>query len=210
MRVMSDARELSNDAATGADASEPSSEEAPVISGTMFESMRRVARSRLRDLPPGQTLQPTALVNEAWLRLVRSSTRGVEERREFLILAARAMHDVIVEEARRKASLRRGGDRRRELDFDLGQASEAEPEELLALDAALERLSSQDPRKAELVRLRFFVGLSLEDVAEALEVSMRTVGREWRFVRAWLFDELRREDAAPPQDTQPPSVEETM
>ena len=164
---------------------------------TLFHELRRMARARLMKLPPGQTLQPTALVHEAWLRLIGREVEGWRGREDFLFLAARAMHDVLVEEARKKASLRRGGDHRRDREFDLRLATETPPEDLLALDEVLERLARADPRKAELVRLRFFVGLSVEEVAEVLDVSVRTISREWRFVRTWLFQELRSLDVDP-------------
>ena len=166
----------------------------------LFRELRELARHEMRRMAPGQTLQPTALVHEAYLRLAGRDAGPWRTRREFLSVAARAMHDVLVEEARRKASLRRGGAWGR-LDLtDLTLPGEAAPESLLALDEALEKLAQTEPRKAELVRLRFFVGLTEEETAEALDVSVRTVRRDWRFVRAWMFAELdanRSEGDAP-------------
>ncbi len=164
---------------------------------TLVQELRGMARAQLRRLPPGQTLQPTALVNEAYLRLLGKEVQSWRGREDFLFLAARAMHDVLVESARRKASLKGGAEWRRTDDPKLEVATESSPAELLALDELLTKLAKEDPRKAELVRLRFFVGLSEEDTALALGVSTRTVSRQWRFVKAWLYDELRegREDA---------------
>ena len=156
----------------------------------LFRELRALAQREMRRLSPGQTLQPTALVHEAWLRLAGRDAGPWKTRREFLAVAGRAMHDVLVEQARRKASLRRGGAWGR-LDLaDLSLPTEATPQALLALDEALERLAASEPRKAELVRLRFFVGLSEEETAEALEISVRTVRRDWRFVRAWMYEAL--------------------
>lgn len=164
---------------------------------TLFFELRGMARAQMGKLPPGQTLQPTALVNEAYLRLVGKDVEGWRGREDFLFLAARAMHDVLVEQARKKASLKRGGGWRRSEALHLELATEAAPEDLLALDEALAKLGELEPRKAELVRLRFFVGLSEEEAAEVLGVSTRTVSREWRFVKSWLFDELSGAEGRP-------------
>ena len=174
-------------------------EAGPTLQATLFHELRGLARGQLSRLAPGQTLQPTALVNEVYLRLAgggRSDWPDWKHRREFLSVAARAMHDVLVEEARRKASLKRGGAWRRTELAGLELATEAPPEELLALDEALEKLTREDPRKAEIVRLRFFMGLTEEETAHALDVSVRTVRRDWRFVRSWIYSEL----AEPPDD----------
>ena len=164
----------------------------PTVGG-LVDELRALARAQLRRLPPGQTLQPTALVNEAWLRLVRTGKTSAEDRRAFLRLAALTMHDVLVEEARRKASLRRGGAWKRADLTSLQLATEAAPEELLALDDALTKLAARDSSKAELVRLRFFVGLNEEECSDVLGVSVRTVRRTWRYVRTWLYEELAPE-----------------
>ena len=162
--------------------------------GILQDELRRAAGEKLNRLPPGQTLQPTALVHEVYLRLVGQGPLGVKDRRDFLRFAVRAMQDVLVETSRRKAALKHGGDRRR---VDLtaeGLTADVRPEELFALDEALTALAEKDARKAELVRLRFFVGLSEEEIAEVLEVSVRTVRRDWRFARAWLSKTLAGED----------------
>lgn len=157
---------------------------------TVYGELRRVARSQMRGAASGETLQPTALVNEAYLRLVGRQPTEWKSRRHFFFVAARAMHDILVEEARRKASRRRGGDWRRADAENLQVAIEAPAEDMLALAEALERLEAEDERKAQVVRLRFFAGLSEEETADVLGVHARTVRREWRFAKARLFREL--------------------
>ncbi|MCB9915967.1 MAG: sigma-70 family RNA polymerase sigma factor [Planctomycetes bacterium] len=157
---------------------------------TVFGELRALARARLRKLPAGQTLQPTALVHEAYLRLVEKDGQSFEGRKHFLFAAARAMHDVLVEEARRKASQKRGGAWRRAGPEALTVAVEAPAEDLLALEDALAKLEARHPEQARLVHLRFYVGLSGAEIAEVLGVSERTVQREWRLARAKLFAEL--------------------
>jgi RNA polymerase sigma factor (TIGR02999 family) len=158
----------------------------------VYDELRRLAAQRLAREAPGQTLQPTALVHEAYLRLVgggegpRWDSRG-----HFFAAAAEAMRRILVENARRKRSLKRGGDRER---VDLAQAEPpaGQPtEDLLALDEALARLAEEDPKKAELVKLRFFAGLSVEEAANCLGISRATADRYWAYARAWLYDRLR-------------------
>lgn len=161
---------------------------------TVFFELRELARSHMRRLPAGQTLQPTALVNEAYLRLVGKEQQNWEGRRHFFFAAARAMHDVLVEEARKKASEKRGGAWRRARPENLTVAIEAPPEELLALEVALQRLEKHSPDQARIVHLRFFVGLRESEVAEVLGVSERTVQRKWRVARARLFADLEESD----------------
>ena len=156
----------------------------------VYGELRKLADSWLGRLPEGQTLQPTSLVHEAFLRLVPRTGAGWENRRHFFFAAARAMHDILVEDARRKASLKRGGDRRRVNVDNLIVAFEAPAEDLLALSEALERLKVQDARKHEIVMLRFFAGLGEAETAEILDISTRTVQREWRYIRARLHKEL--------------------
>lgn len=156
----------------------------------VYAELKQLARGQLARLPPGLTLQPTALVNEAWLRLSERETPDLESRREFLAVAARAMRDIVVEDARKRASLKRGGEWRRSSPELLELPGEAPPEELLALDEALTELEAFDPRKARIVHLRFFAGLSEEETAATLDLSYRTIRREWRFARAWLFERL--------------------
>jgi RNA polymerase sigma factor (TIGR02999 family) len=161
----------------------------------VYDELRRTANAWMARKAPGQTLQPTALVHEAFLRLIgKAPEPGWESRRHYFFAASRAMRDILVEEARRKATLKRGGDRRR-VDPDAIQiAFGAPPDGMLALDEALERLGRDDPRKQQIVLLRFFGGLSAEETARVMDVSLRTVEREWRYIRARLRMELAEAD----------------
>jgi RNA polymerase sigma factor (TIGR02999 family) len=159
----------------------------------IYSELRRLAKSRLAKLPPGQTLQPTALVHEAYLRLVGSDAVGWESRGHFFGAAARAMRNILVDQARRKAGLKRGGGRQR-VDLEVVEIGVEPPtEDLLALDEAVERLERDDPRKAEIVLLRYFAGLSREETAAALGITVRTIDREWRYIVARLHKELSGE-----------------
>ncbi len=157
----------------------------------VYEELRQLAAQRLAAEKPGQTLQPTALVHEAYLRLVDADkARAWGSRGHFFAAAAEAMRRIFVENARRKRSRKHGGDRVR-ADLDLVQPAAPEPgEDVLALDEALTRLATTDPTAARLVHLRHFAGLSLPEAAEVLGVSARTAGRLWSFARAWLRREV--------------------
>jgi RNA polymerase sigma factor (TIGR02999 family) len=162
----------------------------------VYEELRGIARARLAHLGPGQTLQATALVHEAWIRVVGADDPGWECRAHFFGAAAQAMRNILVEAHRRRGTLRRGGDRERvDPDELAGLALDAPGEDLLALDEALERLRGKDPLKARIVMLRFFAGLSMPAVAELLGLSLTRVEREWRFSRSWLQREI---EGAPP------------
>ena len=159
----------------------------------LYQDLRSIAANRLRKLPPGITLQPTALVHEAFLKLVGSKSGGYENRRHFFFAAARAMHDILVDQARRKAAQKRGGHLKREaIHFD--SAIETPAEDMLALQEALQHLEKSHPRKHRLIMLRFFAGLTESECAELLECDRRTVTRDWRFARAWLRQFLSEED----------------
>jgi RNA polymerase sigma factor (TIGR02999 family) len=160
----------------------------------VYEELHRLARARMRGAP-AHTLQPTALVHEAYLRLAAPAGGGRREwanDRHFFAAAATAMRDILVDRARRRVSLKRGGDRRRE---DLGDPIRPdEPEEdvdLVELDAALSRLAAHDPRKAEIVMLRYFAGLSVEHTALAMGLSPATVKRDWALAKALLYDDIK-------------------
>ncbi|MHC4137622.1 MAG: sigma-70 family RNA polymerase sigma factor [Planctomycetota bacterium] len=156
----------------------------------VYTELRRLAQSWMARVPPGQTLQPTALVHEAYLRLIGGEDPSWEGRRHFFFAVSRAMRQILVEQARRKASLKRGGGRRRvQADNDL-PAFEEPVEDMLALDDALERLEREDPRKHRIVMLRFFAGLTAEETAGVMDLSLRTVVREWRYIRAKLYQEI--------------------
>ena len=161
----------------------------------IYGELRRLAQARLAQAPAGNTLQPTALVHEAYLRLLGNGDPGWEGRGHFFGAAARAMRDILVEQARRKAAVKHGGGRKRldleglELEPDTGGA-----EGLLELDSVLKKLEAQDPRRAEIVMLRCFAGLSEAETAAALGLTDRTVRREWRYLKAWMMRELEGAD----------------
>ena len=158
----------------------------------VYGELRRLAKQRLAQEKKGHTLQATALVHEAYLRLVDGDViQRWESRGHFFAAAAEAMRRILVENARRKRAEKHGGrSARQELD-DVDIAAPAPSEDLLALDEALAKLEANDPVKAQLVKLRYFAGLSEEDAARALGVSRATVQRHWRYAKAWLLDELR-------------------
>ncbi len=156
----------------------------------VYGELRKLAQARLSKTPPGHTLTGTALVHEAYVRLVGHEDPGWDGRGHFFFAAARAMRDILVEHARAKSRLKRGGDRRRVDPDNLVLAIDAPPEDLLALDEALSRLSREHPRQHQVVMLRFFAGLAAEEAAERLGITSRTVERDWRFARASLYDAL--------------------
>jgi RNA polymerase sigma factor (TIGR02999 family) len=161
----------------------------------VYEELRRLAAGKLAREKPGQTLQATALVHEAYLRLVGDDGPRWESRGHFFAAAAEAMRRILVENARAKKRLKRGGGLgRREFDADRLAAPER-PEELLALDEALTRLAAADHQAAEVVQLRVFAGLTVKEAARVLGVSPRTVDHAWAYARAWLLAELRDEGA---------------
>jgi RNA polymerase sigma factor (TIGR02999 family) len=158
----------------------------------VYEELRRLAAYRLANEQPGQTLQATALVHEAYLRLAGSEDQRWENRRHFFGAAAEAMRRILVENARRKQRLKHGGGMVR-VDLELvGLASPMPDEDLLALDEALAQLAEVNPRAAEVVNLCFFAGLSQNQAAKSLSVSLATVERTWSFARAWLFQQVRK------------------
>lgn len=158
-----------------------------------YEELRRLASS-VRGNDPSETLNPTALVNEAWLKLARSRNLSPENRLHFKRIAARAMRQVLVEAARRRQADKRGGGQAFvTLDESVDAPTASTPAEVLALNRALDELSRLSPRQASIVEYRFFGGLDLAETARALEVSESTIERDWRSARAWLGRELRRE-----------------
>jgi len=165
----------------------------PELVKALYGELRSLAEALTRRLPPGQTLQPTALVHEAYLKLVRDPAAGWEGRRHFFGAAAQAMREILVDQARRKASLKRGGESQRVQLTDSLALIEPPAEDLLALDEAIERLKVEEPRLAELVLLRFYAGLTVEETAEALGRSVSTITREWRQARAWLAAKMHEE-----------------
>lgn len=164
----------------------------PVI----YEELRRLAAARMAHERPGQTLQATALVHEAWLRLVGSDIpQQWNSRGHFFSAAAEAMRRILIDNARRKATEKHGGKLDRVELSDVDVAINTDDERLLIVDEALQRLAEQDKDAAELIKLRFFAGMSNEEAARALGLSERTAGRLWAYARAWLYKEINK--AAP-------------
>jgi RNA polymerase sigma factor (TIGR02999 family) len=163
----------------------------------VYDELRKLAAARLAGEKPGQTLQPTALVHEAYVRLVGGEQpQDWNGRGHFFAAAAEAMGRVLVDHARRKKSAKRGGDRDR-LDLDAIDVAVADwPEDLVALDEALTRLAVVDPKAAELVHLRFLAGLPISETAAVLDISARTADRLWACARAWLHQAVRGSDPA--------------
>jgi RNA polymerase sigma factor (TIGR02999 family) len=160
-----------------------------------YNELRRLAAQKLSQEAPGQTLQATALVHEAYLRLVDvDKAQHWDSRRHFFAAAAEAMRRILVEKARRNRSVKHGGQRVR-IDLDEALVVEDKPrQDLLELDELLDQLAGADPRAAELVKLRFFAGLTGEQTAEVLGISPRSADLLWAYARAWLFEKLQRED----------------
>jgi len=157
----------------------------------IYDELRELAARRLALEKPGQTLQATALVHEAYLRLVDAEgPRSWESRGQFFAAAAEAMRRILIDSARRKRRPKHGGDRNRVDLVDAGDVIESPVDDLLALDQALEKLASEDPFSAELVKLRYFAGLSIDQAAAALGLSPRTADRRWAYARAWLRQEM--------------------
>jgi RNA polymerase sigma factor (TIGR02999 family) len=154
----------------------------------VYDELRKLAAQRLAQEKPGQTLQATALVHEAYVRLV--GNRPFADRSHFFRVAAEAMRRILIDRARHKRRIRHGGDRQQVPLSDFDVAAEAPGGELLALDEALDRLAAKDPVKAELVKLRYFAGLSEDEAAAALDISRATASRYWTYARAWLINAL--------------------
>jgi len=156
----------------------------------VYEELRRLAAARMAKEAPGQTLQPTALVHEAWLRLTGDENRKWNDRTHFFAAAAEAMRRILVDNARRKRTRRHGGGLQREELDELSFAT-ASDDQLLEVNEALEKFATLDQQKAELVKLRYFVGLTIDEAAEVLGISSTTAKRHWTYARAWLFQEIR-------------------
>lgn len=162
----------------------------------VYAQLRDLARSRMANVPPGNTLQPTALVHEAFMRLIGKEDPGWDSRGHFFAAAAEAMRQVLVDQARRKKRLKRGGDKKRIDVEDFDVPLESPVEDIVALDQALDKLRVDDERKAQIVTLRFFAGLSREETAAAMDLSLSTIDREWRYIIARLHKEMGAIDDA--------------
>lgn len=158
----------------------------------VYEELRKLAGARLAALPPGQTLQATALVHEAWIRLAGNEHYAWGGRAHFFAAAAEAMRRILVDRARQKSAHKRGGGFAR-IDLEaVDIAAEASDELVVALDEALGRYAEKDPKGAELIKLRFFAGLPNKEAAEVLGIPERTAKRMWSYARAWLYRELQK------------------
>ena len=158
----------------------------------VYEELRRIATHRMGQQPAGHTLQATALVHEAFLRLIGNAENTWADRRHFFAAASEAMRHILVDRARRKAAVRHGSNQVPLQLEDVVLAAQAVDEHVIAVNDALEQLAKQDPTAAELVKLRFFGGFTLVEAAELLGISERTAKRIWSYARAWLFDEIQR------------------
>ena len=156
----------------------------------VYDELRLLAAQKLSHEPPGQTLQATALVHEAYIRLVGDPSEGWDNRGHFFAAAAEAMRRILVENARRKRRVKHGGRHTRVSLDDAELAIEGPLVDLIALDEALTKLADEDPAKAELIKLRYFAGLSTEQAARILGISPPTAKRHWRYARAWLFRKI--------------------
>lgn len=164
----------------------------------VYDELRALAHQRMANEPPGQTMQTTALVHEAYLRLVGDPDLRWANRAHFFAAAAKAIRRILVDRARRRRAVKHGGGRARvsldQLEVTCDDTGPIGPEDFVALDEALHRLDRIDPRKAQIVMLRYFAGLTIEDTAQALGLSRTTIKDQWQFARAWLYREMTRND----------------
>jgi RNA polymerase sigma factor (TIGR02999 family) len=156
----------------------------------VYAELRQLAGARLAQQPPGQTLTPTALVHEAYLRIAGAGSLTWEGRQHFFFAAARAMRDILVEQARRKAGPKQGGGRRRQELDEACAILEPPSVDVLAVHEALAELEERDPLKAQIVLLRYFAGFTMDETAATLGLAERTLDRHWRYIRAWLLKRL--------------------
>ena len=159
----------------------------------VYDELRRLAAARMAREAAGQTLQPTALVHEAWLRLVNDGDRTWDNRAHFFSAAAEAMRRILIDSARRKSALKRGGRQERLNVEDLELAATTPDDRVLLIDQALQQMEAEDPESARIVVLKFFGGLTNKEVGKTLGVTERTVERKWAYAKAWLFQKIRGE-----------------
>jgi RNA polymerase sigma factor (TIGR02999 family) len=183
-------------AAAGEGDEQAASELLPLV----YESLRGLAHKQMAGESPGHTLQPTALVHEAYLRLLGDDRTSWRDRRHFYAAAAEAMRRILIDRARKYQGAKHGGGRQRVPLGEVPIECDLESDDLIALDEAVKRLADLDRQAHELVMLRFFGGLTIDQIAEMLEVSPSTVDREWRAVRIWLFDQLRGAGTRSPRE----------
>ena len=156
----------------------------------VYSELRKLAVFRMAQEAPGHTLQPTALVHEAWIRLVKGENPKFDGRAHFFAAAAEAMRRILIDRARRKRAARHGGDQQRVDILDVDIAAPTGDDELLAVHEALDKFAAQDPVKADLVKLRYFVGMTITEAATVLDISEPTAKRYWTYARAWLYQEI--------------------
>ncbi len=171
----------------GRDAQRGAEELLPLV----YAELRRLAAHKMAQEAPGQTLDPTALVHEAWLKLTGDDERKWNDSTHFFAAAAEAMRRILVDNARRKRALRHGGGQQR-VELEDIRVAVTSDDQLLAVNEALEKFTQFDPQKAELVKLRFFIGMSIEEAAGVLGISTATAKRYWAYARAWLYAEVSR------------------
>ena len=156
-----------------------------------YSELRRLAAYKMSQQSPGQTLQPTALVHEAWLKLVGDENPSFKNRAHFFSAAAEAMRHILIDRARRKQAQRHGGGLERVSDADLDLAAAGPDEQMLSVSDALDKFAYKYPLQAEVVKLRYFAGMTNEEVSQLLEISVSTAKNYWNFSRAWLFKEIK-------------------
>lgn len=159
----------------------------------VYQELRRLAAARMANEAPGQTLQATALVHEAWIRLLGAdgNEQSWGNRAHFFAAAAEAMRRILIDRARSKKRIKRGGEWKRVQMDDVDVAETVPPDVLLEIDDAIEKLTKEDPQAAQFIKLRFFIGLEMTEIAKTMEISERAAYRMWAFARAWLFKELQ-------------------
>jgi RNA polymerase sigma factor (TIGR02999 family) len=163
----------------------------------VYQELRRLAAAKMANEAPGQTLQPTALVHEAWLRLTGDESVKWDGRGHFFAAAAEAMRRILIDQARRRKAVRHGGGQQRVDIQEIELPGEVMEDDLLAVNDALEKFAKEEPHKAELVKLRYFAGLTIKEAAEVLKISEPTAKRHWAYARAWLYREIGAEQPAP-------------
>jgi RNA polymerase sigma factor (TIGR02999 family) len=178
-------------------ASHGDSQAAEQLLPLVYEELRKLAAAKMSLEAPGQTLQATALVHEAWLRLAGDDNRKWNDRTHFFSAAAEAMRRILVDNARRKRAQRHGGGQLRVEMPEMAAPSAPKDDQLLAVNEALDKLAAADPQKAELVKLRYFVGMTIEEAAQVLGISERTAKRQWAYARGWLGQEIRAQQDQP-------------
>ncbi|MEX0332631.1 MAG: ECF-type sigma factor [Puniceicoccaceae bacterium] len=165
--------------------------EADELLSLVYKELRRVAAAKMAAEAPAQTLQPTALVHEAWLRLNSDKRRQWNDQSHFFAAAAETMRRILVDNARRKKAIRHGGDRQRVEVPDIPSGDIKNNDSILAVNDALEKFAKLEPKKAELVKLRYFVGMTVQEASAAMGISERTAKRWWTYARAWLHEEIQ-------------------